>query len=110
VDPDPRKQMDNARNLAKYVFPRQYGLASPFKFQTSPRESLNLPDFSDRENEIKALGPCKTPKRLRDVIPMLEKLLWRHGKTRYKLLRDHACPSKVIPVCSPVVTIPKCFH
>ncbi|KAJ7126861.1 hypothetical protein C8R44DRAFT_616666, partial [Mycena epipterygia] len=106
VDPDPRKQMDNARYLAKYVFARQYGLASPFKFQTSRREAFKIPNFNDRE--IK--GAFKTPKRLRDVIPMLEKLIWRHGKCRYKPLRDHACPSKVIPFCSPAGIMSICFH
>ncbi|KAJ7170830.1 hypothetical protein C8R43DRAFT_68505 [Mycena crocata] len=93
VDPDSRKQMDDARHLAKYVFPRQYGLASVFRFQTSKRESFKIPNFDDREHEIK--GSFKTPKRLKEVIPMLEKLLWRHGKCGYKPLRDHACPSKV---------------
>ncbi|KAJ7744318.1 hypothetical protein B0H14DRAFT_463334 [Mycena olivaceomarginata] len=33
--------------------------------------------------------------RLKEVIPLLEKLLWRHGKCGYKPLRDYACPSKV---------------
>ncbi|KAJ7678944.1 hypothetical protein DFH06DRAFT_974446 [Mycena polygramma] len=94
VDPDPRQQMDDARHLAKYVFARQYGFASPFKFQTSRYEAFKIPNFSDRENEVKGTN-CKTPKRLRDVVPMLEKLIWRHGKCGYKPLRDHACPSKV---------------
>ncbi|KAJ7030377.1 hypothetical protein C8F04DRAFT_961521 [Mycena alexandri] len=107
VEPDARQQMDDARHLAKYVFARQYGLASPFKFQTPKYASLKIPNFNDRENEIKVfflcsvqrIGTCKTPKRLKEVIPMLEKLLWRHGKCGYKPLRDHACPSKVlIPV------------
>ncbi|KAJ7773424.1 hypothetical protein B0H16DRAFT_149066 [Mycena metata] len=93
VEPNARQQMDDARHLAKYVFARQYGLASPFKFQTPKYASLKIPNFNDREDEIK--GTCKTPKRLREVIPMLEKLLWRHGKCGYKPLRDHACPSKV---------------
>ncbi|KAJ7455324.1 hypothetical protein B0H11DRAFT_252152 [Mycena galericulata] len=85
--------MDDARHLAKYVFARQYGLASPFRFQTPKREAFKLPNFDNREHEIK--GNFKTPKRLREIIPFLEKLIWRHGKCAYKLLRDHACPSKV---------------
>ncbi|KAJ7158620.1 hypothetical protein C8R46DRAFT_906938 [Mycena filopes] len=98
-----RQQMDDARHLAKYVFARQYGLASPFKFQTSKYASFRIPNFNDREDEIKVIFPCgttKTPKRLKEVIQILEKLLWRHGKCGYKPLRDHACPSKVISVCS----------
>ncbi|KAJ6531932.1 hypothetical protein B0H19DRAFT_965917, partial [Mycena capillaripes] len=99
-DPDPRQQMDDARHLAKYVFARQYGLASPFRFHTSKYESFRIPNFNDREDEIKGTT-YKTPKRLRDVIPMLEKLIWRHGKCGYKPLRDHACPSKVSPFVVP---------
>ncbi|KAJ7285127.1 hypothetical protein C8J57DRAFT_1052219, partial [Mycena rebaudengoi] len=97
-DPDPRKQMDDARHLAKYVFPRQYGLPSVFLFYTSNKGAIQTPDFSDREQQLK--GSFKTPKRLKDVIPMLEKLIWRHGKCGYKPLRDHACPSKVMVISS----------
>jgi hypothetical protein len=42
----------------------------------------------------KARGPCKTPKSLKNVLPMLDKLLWYHGKCTYKLLRNKVCPSK----------------
>lgn len=47
--------MDAARHLAKYVFPRQYGLSSPFMFAFSKRDAAvaKLPDFSDREVDIK---------------------------------------------------------
>jgi hypothetical protein len=41
-------------------------------------------------------GACKTPKRLREILSLLEKMIWRHGKCGYKPLRDKACPSKVI--------------
>ncbi|KAF7374776.1 Telomerase reverse transcriptase [Mycena sanguinolenta] len=54
VDPDLREQMDHARHLAKYVFARQYGLASPFKFQMSKYEAFKFPNFDDREHAIKA--------------------------------------------------------
>ncbi|KAJ6513096.1 hypothetical protein C8R45DRAFT_813124, partial [Mycena sanguinolenta] len=97
-DPDQREQMDHARHLAKYVFARQYGLASPFKFQLSKYEAFKFPNFDDREHAIKG-SSFKTPRRLKEVIPLLEKLLWRHGKCAYKLLRDHACPSKVFHRC-----------
>ncbi|KAF8206273.1 hypothetical protein K438DRAFT_1578197 [Mycena galopus ATCC 62051] len=107
ADPDPRKQMDDARHLAKYVFARQYGLASAFKFQTGKYESFKIPNFDDREHAIKVSlsGPFKTPRRLKEVIPLLEKLLWRHGKCGYKQLRDHACPSKVfLRLTCPLIT------
>jgi hypothetical protein len=37
-----------------------------------------------------------TPKRLKDVVPLVDKLLWRHSKCPYKLLLDKFCPSKVL--------------
>ncbi|KAI0775159.1 hypothetical protein BD413DRAFT_471462 [Trametes elegans] len=96
VDPDPRQQMEYARHLAKYVFPRQYGLSSPFVALGSHSSSyVRQPDYLGREQEIKLKGPCKTPKRLKSVLDMLEKMTWRHHKCRYKSLLDLACPSKV---------------
>ncbi|EGN91919.1 hypothetical protein SERLA73DRAFT_17315, partial [Serpula lacrymans var. lacrymans S7.3] len=94
-DPDPRKQAADVRHLAKYVFPLQFGLSNVFSKMVNARyQPRRLPDFSDRENEIKRLGKCKTPKRLREVMRLLDKVLWRHGKCGYSRLRDLACPSK----------------
>ena len=53
VEPDPRKQAQDTRHLAKYVFPRQHGLSSPFRTMLSKRDALKFPDYSDREAEIK---------------------------------------------------------
>ena len=55
VDPDPKVQAMNARHLSKYVFARQYGLSNPF---VPPDRRMNtfLPDYSDRELEIKVLS------------------------------------------------------
>lgn len=42
-----------ARHLAKYIFPRQFGLHNAF---TSPKARVSvdvLPDYTDRELEIK---------------------------------------------------------
>ncbi|KAF7974772.1 hypothetical protein HWV62_11243 [Athelia sp. TMB] len=99
VDPDPKVQAEQARHLAKYVFPRQYGLSSVFKASApqSKFSAVSIPDFSDREKEIKALGSCKTPKRLKETLSLLEKMVWRHSKCAYKALRDKACPSKIKP-------------
>ncbi|KAJ3720782.1 hypothetical protein DFJ43DRAFT_1004797, partial [Lentinula guzmanii] len=94
-DPDPHAQAEKNRRLSKYVFPRQFGLGSPFLFEVSKYEPSYIPDFADRDNEIEKLGPCKTPKRLKAVLPLLDKLIWRHGKCKYRLLRDLACPSRV---------------
>ncbi|KAF7316755.1 Telomerase reverse transcriptase [Mycena chlorophos] len=91
---DPRKQMEAARKLSKYVFPRQFGLQSAFAFESA---SSVLPDFGnmDRDGAIASLGRCKTPKRLKEVVSMLEKAIWRHGRCCYWQLRDLACPSQV---------------
>lgn len=58
IEPDPRQQMENARHLSKYVFPRQYGLSNPFIIVAERKfETFELPDFTDREAEIK-VGDC----------------------------------------------------
>ncbi|KAE9405114.1 hypothetical protein BT96DRAFT_748850, partial [Gymnopus androsaceus JB14] len=93
-DVNPRVQAEQSRRLAKYIFPRQYGLANAFMFEVKKWEPSYIPDFMDREAEIQRLGSCKTPKRLKGVLPLMEKLIWRHGKCKYQLLRDRACPSK----------------
>lgn len=55
VDPDPKKQEENARHLSKYIFPRQYGLANPFSGSQSKKNAFQIPDYSDRESEIKVI-------------------------------------------------------
>lgn len=50
--PDPRKQMDNARLLSKYVFPRQYGLASVFTLDPWIVQNQQ-PTYADRTDEVK---------------------------------------------------------
>ncbi|KAF8952485.1 hypothetical protein BDZ97DRAFT_1681539, partial [Flammula alnicola] len=97
---DDRKLAENIRQLSKYIFARQYGLNTPFCSTATKSSSFALGDYLDRETEIKTAGPCKTPKRLKDILPHLERLLRRHGKCGYLPLRDRACPSKVCP-CLP---------
>ncbi|KAG0702505.1 hypothetical protein DFH29DRAFT_774015, partial [Suillus ampliporus] len=102
-DPDPRQEAQNARLLSKYIFPLQYGLSNVFSQPSAAKEIYKQPNFADRELEIgvrmnvplQVLGTCKTPKRLKDVLVLLEKMIWRHGKCGYKPLRDQVCPSKV---------------
>ncbi|PBK75723.1 hypothetical protein ARMSODRAFT_404731 [Armillaria solidipes] len=91
-DYDPRQQQEKARHLSKYIFPRQYGLSSAFTFKTSKWGPATTPTFTDRGAEIR---PSKTPKRLKETLNRLDTLIWRHGKCKYKLLRDQVCPSKV---------------
>ncbi|KAG6896050.1 hypothetical protein C0992_010666 [Termitomyces sp. T32_za158] len=95
VDPDPKEQLQHARHLSKYVFPRQYGLNNPFFVANLRKNAFNAPDYMDREAEIKSLGKCKTPKRLKEVLPVLESMIWRHRKCGYVPLRDKVCPSKL---------------
>ncbi|EIM91099.1 uncharacterized protein STEHIDRAFT_48583 [Stereum hirsutum FP-91666 SS1] len=97
--PDPQKQMDNARLLSKYVFPRQYGLASVFTLDPWIVQSQQGPTYADRTEEIKVCcyrkWSCKTPTRVKPVLALLEKMIWMNGKCNPKALRDLACPSKV---------------
>ena len=44
---------------------------------------------------FQAKGRCKIPKGLKEVLPLLEKTIWRHAKCGYKPLDNIACPSKV---------------
>ncbi|KIK10193.1 hypothetical protein K443DRAFT_81629, partial [Laccaria amethystina LaAM-08-1] len=98
-DPDAREQAANVRHLSKYIFPRQYNLSNPFRSSSGRKDANKFADYSDRESEVKlqkARGPCKTPKRLKDILPLIDRLLWRHGKAAYKPLMERACPSKVM--------------
>ncbi|TFK45863.1 hypothetical protein OE88DRAFT_1639337 [Heliocybe sulcata] len=93
---NPRKRTDDARHLAKYILPRQYGLTSPFSSSTGCKQlSSEIPDFNSRECEIKMRGSMKTPKRVKTALPLLEQLIWKHVKCRYKGLCDAVCPSKL---------------
>ncbi|SPO20458.1 uncharacterized protein UTRI_00858_B [Ustilago trichophora] len=84
------------RHLAKYVFPRQFGLHNVFTgardFDTSTQP---FRDYTVREVEIKALGAKRTPKALRPALPVLAKILSRHDKLNYRALLNRCCPSRV---------------
>jgi hypothetical protein len=47
---DHHKRMEDARHLSKYIFPREYGLASVF---FSATKAHKYSDFADREDELK---------------------------------------------------------
>lgn len=47
---DHHKRMEDARHLSKYIFPREYGLATVF---TSAAKAHKYSEFADREGEIK---------------------------------------------------------
>jgi hypothetical protein len=106
---DYHERMEAARHLSKYLFPREYGLATAF---ASVRAHKYL-DFADREDEIKVrveylrlypnLFRCcvkkahksKTPKRVKSTLDLLERVIYRHGNCSYNALRDITCPSKL---------------
>ncbi|BGP25246.1 Telomerase reverse transcriptase [Rhodotorula toruloides] len=84
-----------ARHLAKYIFPRQFGLHNAFT-SPKPRTSLEvLPDYLDRELEIKKLGSSKTPSRLKIVLPHLERLALLSRRCNLRKVLDKRCLSKV---------------
>jgi|SRR5712671_321972 len=106
---DHHKRMEDARHLSKYVFPREYGLATVF---ASAAKAYKYPDFADREDEIKVRveyalhhlqllrhgtkkTSSKTPKRVKSALDLLDKIIGRHGACSYRTLRDITCPSNV---------------
>ena len=50
---DTRKQAEQVRHLSKYIFARQYGLATPFHSTGSKGASFKFAYYPDREAEIK---------------------------------------------------------
>ena len=111
-----------ARHLAKYIFPRQFGLHNVFTSEKARTSFEIMPDYLDREVEIKVrrsplspprpcrlrtppdaelalqkLGSMKTPERLKAVLPLLDKLATLSSRCNYRKLLDRRCPSKVRP-------------
>ncbi|TNY20668.1 hypothetical protein DMC30DRAFT_438579, partial [Rhodotorula diobovata] len=99
-----------ARHLAKYIFPRQFGLHNVFTSEKARSSFEIMPDYLDREVEIKArhslslcsearwlmkLGSIKTPLRLKPVLPLLDRLATLNARCTYRKLLDRRCPSKV---------------
>ncbi|KAI0734344.1 hypothetical protein BC629DRAFT_1266802, partial [Irpex lacteus] len=95
VRPDPRKSEAAARHLSKHVFPRQYGLPNAFENNGNGHTNHILKRRASLISELQALGSCKTPKRVKPALDLLDKLLWRHSKCKYKPLLKRLCPSKV---------------
>ncbi|KAL5526463.1 EST2 [Sanghuangporus sanghuang] len=95
--PDDRNGASEARHLAKYIFPFQYGLENVFSFHAHRLRNEIFSRFKlmNRENEIDRKGACKTPARLKGVLPVLSQLYNRHTKCGYKSLLNRICPSKL---------------
>ncbi|GAA5992398.1 hypothetical protein JCM10908_000464, partial [Rhodotorula pacifica] len=95
TSPDRGTSEAAARHLAKYIFPRQFSLHNAFT-SPKPRASLDvLPDYMDRELEIKRLGSVKTPPRLRPALPLLQRLGLLSSRCNFRKLLDKRCPSKL---------------
>ncbi|KAH9928269.1 uncharacterized protein B0H18DRAFT_874847, partial [Fomitopsis serialis] len=108
---DPKELEAHVRHLAKYVFPRQYGLSHPFvENERASFQSHKSLDYLDRESEIKRAGAQKTPKRVKAALHILDQMIWKHRKCRYKALLELVCPSKVRSSQNPFVLSPKRFR
>ena len=66
---DTRKQAEQVRHLSKYVFARQYGLATPFHSTAAKGAFFKNSHCSDREAEIKV-------SRLRPLVLSLTNKTW----------------------------------
>ena len=48
------------------------------------------------QRAIRLSKNANTPKRLKNIVPIIDKMVWRHLKCPYKLFFDKFCPSKVL--------------
>ncbi|EUC61459.1 telomerase reverse transcriptase [Rhizoctonia solani AG-3 Rhs1AP] len=82
---DIREVEEAARHVAKYMFPLQYRLHNVFTCTLHYWENGGrLRDYRDREVEIKERGSCKTPKRLKAILPLIQSLIRRHRRFNYQ--------------------------
>ncbi|SCV70113.1 BQ2448_1507 [Microbotryum intermedium] len=104
TETDAGQLLGGARHLAKYIFPRQFGLHNVFTFPKPRLNSEVVSDHHDREIEIKAgqkassspkLGTIKTPARVKPTLPMLQRMMLLHSRCRYRKMLDRYCPKKV---------------
>ncbi|KAG8817520.1 hypothetical protein FRC17_011196, partial [Serendipita sp. 399] len=76
--------------LAKYIFPRQFGLGNVFL----PETQVKRP-YGTRAKEIKDKGAVEIPRRLQPVLQSISNLLHRHKATSYFTILEGTCPSKL---------------
>ncbi|KAG8688183.1 hypothetical protein FRC11_005914 [Ceratobasidium sp. 423] len=93
---DIREIEEAARHVTKYMFPLQYGLHNVFTCTLHYWENGGrFRDYRDREAEIKERGPCKTPKRLKTILPLVQSLIRRHRRFNYQRVCQAICRSRV---------------
>lgn len=77
------------RHLLKYIWPRLFGLSSPLDGGSSRA-------WHDREHEIQALGPCKTPKPLKgDLERLAGQMIHSHRQTDFATLLNRHVRSRM---------------
>ncbi|EJD06835.1 uncharacterized protein FOMMEDRAFT_117836, partial [Fomitiporia mediterranea MF3/22] len=88
VRPADRHGALEARHFSKYVFPLRYRLDNVFSVRPERQQEDQFARFrfANRETEIEIKGSCKTPDRLKSVLPLLSQLYHRHTKCGYKAL------------------------
>lgn len=79
------------RHLSKYIWPKQYGLDNALTMAQGSGTEYGTRNYDDRELQIKTIGPCKTPQRLRGKpLELAATLLDRHRQCNYvRLLNRH---------------------
>ncbi|CAE6410670.1 unnamed protein product [Rhizoctonia solani] len=93
---DIREVEEAARHVAKYMFPLQYRLHNVFTCTLHYWENGGrFRDYRDREVEIKERGACKTPKRLKAILPLIQSLIRRHRRFNYQRVCQVICRSRV---------------
>ncbi|KZS92575.1 hypothetical protein SISNIDRAFT_412530 [Sistotremastrum niveocremeum HHB9708] len=113
LHPVPRNADEVSRHLLKFIFPKEFGLKCVFTEPRRPKSDPLCMDDDTKEKEIKVLlsrsfktlssflrcdqrvGPIKTPKRLKGLLPLVHQLLRRHKKCKYKVLLSLTCRRKV---------------
>ncbi|KIW17443.1 hypothetical protein PV08_04637 [Exophiala spinifera] len=89
-------QSDHAAHVAKYVFPRQFGLHNVFTSTTDPTETAQqFKDYTLREQEIRSIcsrARAKIPRRLRGKpLDLVRKILRNHLRCSYTQLLRYYC-------------------
>ncbi|KIM27505.1 hypothetical protein M408DRAFT_71166, partial [Serendipita vermifera MAFF 305830] len=94
----PTVQSKRAEVVAKYIFPRQYGLHNVFMFEKE-KGSWSFRDYSSRETELKKYdATLKTPRRVHHTMPLVVQLVDRHRRTNYHAILERACSLKVCTI------------
>lgn len=94
-DPSPRDLQKDSQTLAKYIFPRSYGLSNVFVISKGSAGTAKPTSYFDRDPELKQKKSWRTPRRIKGRLPLLEKMVHMHCKCAYKPLLNLSSPSKV---------------